>query len=393
MLHHICTPSLRTLRPALLSLGLLTLTACGGGDSSDSRTGNDGTAAPAPSAAAPVTGATVSEGVAPAAIEQPSDPVGQPEELASAATHSDAPVADVDADLPDYAAASGVSGNLSSVGSDTMNNLMTLWGEEFKRLYPNVNIQIQGAGSSTAPPALAEGTANFGPMSRKMKEEELAAFETRHGYKPTGIAVALDTLAVYVHRDNPITGLSIPQLDAAFSVTRKCGHPKDVRTWGDLGLTGEWATRPIQLYGRNSVSGTYGYFKEVALCKGDFRDSVNEQPGSASVVQGITKSINGIGYSGVGYRTPGVRGVPISKKDGGELIEPTRETALTGKYPLTRFLYLYVNKRPNEPLPPLEREFVRMVLSKTGQRVCLKDGYDPLPRKVVDRMLQEIDAP
>jgi len=299
-------------------------------------------------------------------------------------------VTDVDADLPDYTPVSGVSGTLSSIGSDTMNNLMTLWSEELKRIYPNVNIQIQGAGSSTAPPALAEGTANFGPMSRRMKDEELAAFEAHHGYKPTAVAVAIDTVALFVHRDNPIAGLTIPQVDAAFSVTRRCGHATEVHTWGDLGLTGEWADRPLQLYGRNSVSGTYGYFKEAALCKGDFKDGVNEQPGSASVVQGVTRSLNGLGYSGVGYRTPGVRTVPIAKRKGAEFIPPTREMALTGRYPLTRFLYLYVNKRPNEPLPPLEREFIRMVLSKTGQRITIKDGYDPLPRKVIDRMLTEI---
>jgi phosphate transport system substrate-binding protein len=291
----------------------------------------------------------------------------------------------VDQALPDYVKASGVSGNISSVGSDTLANLMTLWTEEFKRLYPNVNIQVQAAGSSTAPPALTEGTANLGPMSRKMKNKEVEAFERKHGYKPTAIPVAIDALAVYVHKDNPIGGISIPQLDAIFSATRKCGHDKYITVWGDLGLAGEWAARPIQLYGRNSVSGTYGYFKSKALCKGDYRDSVNEQPGSASVVQGITKSINGIGYSGIGYRTSGVRAVPLSKKDGGDFIEATPDNAIAGKYPLSRFLYVYVNKHPNKPLPPLEREFIRMILSKTGQQVVIKDGYIPLPAKVAAR--------
>lgn len=295
-----------------------------------------------------------------------------------AASASDA----LDPELTVYDKASGVSGNISSVGSDTLANLMTLWTEEFKRLYPNVNIQVQAAGSSTAPPALTEGTSNFGPMSRKMKDKEIEAFESRHGYKPTAIPVAIDALAVYVHKDNPIEGLAIPQVDAIFSATRTCGHPAEITTWGNLGLTGEWASRPIQLYGRNSVSGTYGYFKEKALCKGDFKNSVNEQPGSASVVQGVTKSINGIGYSGIGYRTSGVRAVPLAKKPGGEFIKATAATAVSGKFPLSRFLYIYVNKHPNQPLPPLEREFIRMVMSKTGQGVVLKDGYIPMPAKV-----------
>lgn len=298
--------------------------------------------------------------------------------------------AEVDADLADYVKATGVSGNVSSVGSDTLANLMTLWGEEFKRLYPNVNIQIQAAGSSTAPPALTEGTSNFGPMSRKMKDKEAAAFEAKHGYKATAIPVAIDALAVYVNKDNPIKGLSIPQVDAIFSATRKCKGAADLVNWGDLGLTGEWANRPIQLYGRNSVSGTYGYFKKKALCKGDFKNTVNEQPGSASVVQGITKSINGIGYSGIGYRTSGVRAVPLSKKVGGDFVEATPETAVSGDYPLGRFLYVYVNKHPNKPLAPLELEFVKMVLSKAGQEVVVKDGYIPLPAKVSAKALESI---
>jgi phosphate transport system substrate-binding protein len=293
----------------------------------------------------------------------------------------------IDDGIADYTKASGVSGSLSSVGSDTLANLMTLWGEDFKKLYPNVTIQIQAAGSSTAPPALTEGTATLGPMSRQMKSEEIEAFESKYGYKPTAIPVAVDGLAIYVHKDNPIAGLTIPQLDAIFSATRSCGYAKDITTWGDLGVTGELASQAIQLFGRNSVSGTYGYFKETALCKGDFKNSVNEQPGSASVVQGVTKSINGIGYSGEGYRTSGVRMVPLARKEGGEFVEVSRVTALSGKYPLARFLYIYVNKHPNEPLPPLEGEFLRMVLSRIGQNTVVKDGYIPMPVKIVNKSL------
>jgi phosphate transport system substrate-binding protein len=286
--------------------------------------------------------------------------------------------ATVDPKLPDYSKASGISGNISSIGSDTLNNLMTLWAEAFKKQYPNVNIQIQGAGSSTAPPALEQGTANFGPMSRAMKENEIQAFEKKHGYKPTAVPVAVDALAIFVHKDNPIKGLSMPVLDAMFSSTRKCGFEKTVKTWGDAGLSGAWAKRDLQIYGRNSVSGTYGYFKEHALCKGDFKTNVNEQPGSASVVQSVATSINGIGYSGIGYKTSGVRTVPLKGSDG-EFYDANEKNALSGKYPLARFLYVYVNKAPNKPLAPLEAEFLRMVLSKQGQQVVEKDGYIPLP--------------
>ena len=304
--------------------------------------------------------------------------------LTSAAGPEDA----LDPKLTPYAKVSGVTGNLSSIGSDTLANLMTLWAEDFKKLYPNVNVQIQAAGSSTAPPALTEGTANLGPMSRTMKAEEISAFEAKHGYKPTAIPVAVDALAVFVHKDNPLKGLSIPEVDAIFSATRSCGHAKDLKTWGDVGLQGELATQNIQIFGRNSVSGTYGFFKEVALCKGDFKNNVNEQPGSASVVQGITKSVNGIGYSGEGYKTSGVRMVPLSRKPGGELIEASAQNALSGKYPLARYLYIYVNKEPSRALSPLEREFLRMVLSRVGQLTVVKDGYIPLPASVAEKFLK-----
>ncbi len=295
----------------------------------------------------------------------------------------------LDPNLPAYEKASGISGNLSSVGSDTLANLMTLWAEEFKRNYPNVNIQIQAAGSSTAPPALTEGTSNFGPMSRKMKDKEVEAFEKKYGYKPTAIPVAIDALAVFAHNDNPIKGLSMAQVDAIFSSTRKCGGDKDLTKWSDLGVAGSLADQSIQLFGRNSVSGTYGYFKEHALCKGDYKNNVNEQPGSASVVQSVSTSVNGLGYSGIGYKTASVRALPLSK-EGTDYIAATPENAATGKYPLSRFLYVYVNKKPGQELAPIEREFVKLVLSKAGQEVVVKDGYIPLPAKAVEKQLSDL---
>ena len=293
----------------------------------------------------------------------------------------------VDAKIPEYQKVTGVSGNLSSVGSDTLANMMTLWAEEFKRVYPNVNIQIQAAGSSTAPPALTEGTSQLGPMSRKMKEGEIEAFEKRYGYKPTAIPVAIDALAVFVHKDNPLKGMTMLQLDETFSSTMKCGGSVNTATWGDLGLTGDWESKDVQLFGRNSVSGTYGYFKEHALCKGDFKNTVSEQPGSASVVQSVSASLNGIGYSGIGYRTSGVRALPLSKDGGKTFVEPTEENAIKGTYPLSRYLYVYVNKHPNKPLEPMQLEFMKLVLSKVGQEIAEKDGYIPLPASVIEKDL------
>ncbi len=291
----------------------------------------------------------------------------------------------VDEALPDYTPVSGVSGKLSSVGSDTLNNLMTYWGEEFKKIYPNVQIEIEGKGSGTAPPALIAGTSQLGPMSRKMKAEEVDAFEKKYGYKPRIVAVAIDALAVYVNKDNPIKALTLQQVDSIFSATRKRGG-QNFTTWGQLGLTGEWANKPISLYGRNSASGTYGFFKENVLNNGDYKGSVKEQPGSASVVQGVEKELGGIGYSGIGYKTSGVRAVPLSDKAGP--IEANQDNAESFKYPIARYLYIYINVNPSGGPDPLVKEFIRFVLSKQGQQDTAKDGYYPLSAKKASEFLE-----
>lgn len=287
----------------------------------------------------------------------------------------------VDPTLPTYAKVGGVSGNLNSIGSDTLNNLMTFWAEGFKANYPNVNVQIEGKGSSTAPPALTEGTSQLGPMSRAMKDAEASAFEQKTGYKPTPVKVAIDALAVFVHKDNPIECLALDQVDSAFSSTFKRGGAS-IDKWGALGLANGWEGKPISLYGRNSASGTYGFFKEHALKNGDYKTTVKEQPGSSSVVQGISSDLNGIGYSGIGYKTAGVKAVKLKGEDG-TCYEANLDNALSGKYPLARFLYVYLNKAPGKSLDALVGEFMKYALSKDGQNVVVKDGYFPLPSKIV----------
>ena len=349
------------IRVSIASFAFAVLAACGGGSQ----------APPPPASTAPAAGTTA----------------------AGTATTSGAPSAAVKVDpaIAPYQKTSGVSGSLSSIGSDTMNNLMTLWGETFSRSYPNVKLQVEGKGSSTAPPALISATAQFGPMSRQMKSTEIDEFEKKFGYKPTELRTAFDALAVYVHKDNPIKSLSMAQADAIFSKTRKQGAVKDAATWGDLGLTGDWAARPISIYGRNSASGTYGFFKEQVLKNGDFKDTVKEQPGSASVVQGVTNDRYGVGYSGIGYRTSGVRLVPLTEKEGGALSEGSYDDVVSQKYPLARYLYLYVNKAPGKPLDPLVKEFLKLVYSREGQEVVVKDGYLPLTAAIVSEELRKLD--
>lgn len=306
--------------------------------------------------------------------------------LAFTASASSAQTADVistDPKLPDYAVVSGVSGNLNSVGSDTLNNLMTFWSEGFKAKYPNVNAQIEGKGSSTAPVALATGAAQVGPMSREMKSSEVAAFVGKYGYKPSKIAVAIDALAVFAHKDNPIAGLSMDQVDGIFSSTRKRGG-QDINTWGEAKMTGAFASKTISAYGRNSASGTYGFFKETGLKNGDYKSSVKEQPGSSSVVQGVASELSAIGYSGIGYKTSGVKALALAEKAGQPLVEATYANCLTGTYPLARYLFVYVNKAPSKDMDKLTSEFMTFVLSKPGQEIVIKDGYFPLPAAVAE---------
>ncbi len=294
-----------------------------------------------------------------------------------------------DEQLHNYTKSAGVAGSILSVGSDTLAGMMSLWVEEFQALYPNVDAQVQASGSATAPPALTEGTAQFGPMSRPMRMREIEAFERTHGYKPTELRVAIDAIGVFVHRDNPIKGLNFEQLDSIFSLTLRCGATKSATTWQDLGLSYDWAKRSIQVFGRNSVSGTYGYFKKNALCGGDFKRNVNEQPGSASVVQSVASSINTIGYSGVGYRVSGVKLLPLAKQ-GDHYIEPTHENILSGLYPLSRYLFVYVNKHPVHDLTPIQREFIRFIFSKQGQDLVAKDGYLSISPEIAKQELEKV---
>jgi phosphate transport system substrate-binding protein len=290
----------------------------------------------------------------------------------------------VDTALPSYKATEGVTGTIKSVGSDSMNNLMTLWGEEFKKSYPNAKIEIEGKGSSTAPAALIEGIAQFGPMSREMKKSEIDSFEKKFGYKPTALPTAVDALAVFVHKDCPLDEITMEQLKLVFSV-----EGKDM-TWGDLGVKdAAFASKPIALYGRNSASGTYGFFKEHAMDKKDFKKSVKEQPGSSAVVQAIATDKFAMGYSGLGYKTADVKALKVAGK-GGKAVAASAEGAYEGTYPLARYLYIYVNAKPGTALDPLRGEFVKFIYSREGQEVVVKDGFFPVKAETARETLKSV---
>ena len=292
--------------------------------------------------------------------------------------------------VPAYQRKPGVAGKISSVGSDTLANLMTFWSQEFKTLYPQVGFQIQASGSSTAPPALIEGTATIGPMSRELKPSEIRDFTRVHGYPPTVLKVAMDAIAIFVDRRNPLPGMTLEQVDAVFSETQFCGSNTAITNWSQLNVNDVGYRSPIRLYGRNSVSGTYGLFKVMALCDGDFKNTVNEQPGSASVVLSVASGTGAIGYAAYGYKTAGVRALPLGESLD-SLIPLSIDTVRNETYPFARFLYLVINKKPGEPLPTLEREFLRYILSQEGQQQVLRDGYFPIREDVLVRQRRLLD--
>ncbi len=295
----------------------------------------------------------------------------------------------VDPKLPDYKKVPGVSGTLKSVGSDTMNNLVSLWAGEFKKLYPGVKTEIDGKGSSNAIPALVAGTSTFGPMSRDAKENEITSFQNKFGYKPTLIPTSVDMLAVYVNRNNPIESLSFAQVDSMFSSTRKQGAKEQVKTWGQVGATGDAASQGVTCYGRNAASGTYGYFKEKVLGDGDFGTWVSELPGSSAVVQAVGENPFGIGYSGIGYSTANVKVLALDKGDG-KIVKAEPANAYDGSYPLARFLYIAVNHDGRKKLDPLRAEFLRFIFSKQGQTQVVKDGYLPVTAVTARKALQSV---
>ena len=295
----------------------------------------------------------------------------------------------LDANLPAYQAVSGITGQVKSAGSDTLNNEMELWAKGFEALYPDVKIEIEGKGSATAPPALLEGEAQFGPMSRPMTKGEVDAFEKKYGYKLAQFRVSADALAIYVNKDNPILCLTMQQVDQIFSATRQGSGSRSIDTWGEAGLTGEWATKPIAIYGRNSLSGTYEFFRSTVLYNGEYKESVKQQPGSAEVVRNVADDKYAIGYSGLGYKTEGVRTVPLAAFYGAQCYATTAEATYSRKYPVARYLYIYLNKAPEEPLDPLRAEFIKYTLSKDGQTLTEEGGYFPITNEIREH---ELDA-
>lgn len=282
--------------------------------------------------------------------------------------------------------------NLRSIGSDSMDRMMLMWEKEFQKFHPALTFSHEGKGSSTAIPALLEGKSNIGPMSRPLKTAEIAKFKGKFGYEPVQVRVAVDSLAVFIHPENPLVkaGITLQQLDAIFSAEMKRGG-SNITTWGQLGLKGEWAKAPIKVYSRNSASGTYALFQKEVLMKGKYKSTNKNLVGSSEVVNAVAKDKFAIGYSGVAYKTPQVETLALSENVSSKYFKPNEVNAFSGDYPLTRSLFLTLNIKPGTNPSELQKEFIKYVYSQQGQAIVRKDGYFPVNAYIAAQEMKKLN--
>jgi phosphate transport system substrate-binding protein len=309
------------------------------------------------------------------------------------------------AGIPPYKPVASLSGHLQSIGADTMETLMTYWIEDFQKLYPNVKIGMEAKASGTAGPALTEGKADLGPVAREMLPAEEQQFEKKFGYKPYAVRVAggsyrtpgkTHAIAFFVNEKNPIEKLSYTQIDAMFTTTRKRGY-KEATKWGDVGATGDWANKPIHLWGLIRPNGIAHFLESRILNGGEWKSGIEERTTVGSLAaldatnQGVAKDPYAIGYAGFGNVMLGVKAVALSEKDSGPYYKGTFEEVLNQKYPLSRVIYIYVNRAPGKPLDPKVSEFLKFVLSAKGQDDVVKEGiFLPLPPSMVKEELARL---
>ena len=288
-----------------------------------------------------------------------------------------------------YKKTSDVYGTIKISGSTTMSNLVSLWCNGFSDIYHNTNCMVESFGSRKAPQDLVEGKFEIGTMSEPMSSKDIQDFKNTYGYEPLGIEVAIDMIAVLVNVENPITCITISELDGIYSNTYSCQGSTDITTWGDLIQGGEWKNIPIKVYGRTPASGTYDVFRKIALCNGNYKSSITQLASSKDIVDFVSKDVYSIGYSGLGYITSGVKAVNVGESKN-NCYPPKSEYAITKQYPFTRNLYIYTREDPSKGMKKLTKEFLKYILSKDGQEAVLEAGFTVLPANVVKEEKKKI---
>jgi phosphate transport system substrate-binding protein len=290
----------------------------------------------------------------------------------------------VDPAIADYKRLPDLAGKVRSVGSSTLSNILNRWADEFKLIYPNIAFDVQGGGSGIAPPALLEGRADLAPMSRPMTDKELGDFQKKFGHAPTRLTVALDAIAIYVNKHNPLKQITLKQLDGVFSISHKRGG-EPIKVWGQLGLTDLWSDRAITIKAPARTHGMYTVFKEMVLEGGDYRLDLRAEPVSTSIVQGVGADTTAIGFASYFFSTRRTRALAVAANEGGPFFAPTQQNCLEGKYPLSRLLYVYVNKTSKAPISPAADQFLRFICSKQGQEAAANEGNFPLSAALVTK--------
>lgn len=300
-----------------------------------------------------------------------------------------------------------LNGKLHSVGADTMDVMTFGWIQLYRRIHPQVEVTMEARSSLTAAPALTNGLAHLAPIAREFLPSELEMFRKRHGYDPLLIRVAggsfatnnrSHAVAVYVHRENPLRHLTLAQLDAVFSTTRRRGYPRDIAVWGDLGLGGEWTYRPITIYSMRRPNGIVNFFQLRVLQGGEFKSAIHERGNTsdklalAAVVESIANDPGAIGFASFGHGEGGVRALALSEDGNTPAISGTPESVADHTYPLARWVYIAINKPPGLPVAPTVKEFLQLVLSSEGQKVVARDeAFLPLPAAVRQQELAKIE--
>lgn len=294
-------------------------------------------------------------------------------------------------ELPEYQPGSLGKTSLSSVGSDSMADLVDLWAAEFNKFHPQTKVQVVSRGSATAPAALIEGTADVGPMARPMKSVELEKFKRSYGFEPTQIRTAMAGVAIYVSKSNPIKSISFEQLDALYSKSMNRGAKAEIASWQDLGVNLGVSKNDVMLLGAGLSSFARSFFRQQVLMLGDFSSDVTMTADTASMLETISLNDNAIGFGAVLDEIPeGVRLLPVSRSGDGKAVLPTKTALRNGDYPLGRFLNVYIVREPGKEIDPETKEFLRFVLSKNGQAIVAEEGLLPLPVSIAKQELAKL---
>lgn len=281
-----------------------------------------------------------------------------------------------------------LSGTIKVSGSSTMSNLISLWCKGFSNIYHNTNCMVESFGSIKAPDDLQSGKVDIGAMSEPMSDKDKQDFKNVYGYIPLEIKVAQDMIAVLVNAENPITCITISELDGIYSNSNSCKGSTNINTWGELNLDGQWADTPISVYGRTPLSATYYVFRKVALCGGTYKKSVTELASSRDIVDFVARDTTSIGYSGSGILGPGVKSINVGdSKD--KCYPPQSKYAASKQYPFTRDLYLYLKEDPKS-MKKTTREFLKYVLSKQGQKAVIESGLNSLPSNIISEQKNKL---